>query len=336
MKISNEVKVGVLAIAAIVVLVLGFTFLKGSNVFSKPFTLYARFHELGSLEKSNDVKINGLSIGKVYNYRAADKEVNNIIVELHLTDSIAIPKNSVAFIDGSVLGSAYINVEPGTGNQYLVSGDSISTNITGSLIGNLQAQVAPTITRLNSTLDSLKLVIGGLNSIFDPNTKNNVRTLITNLTLSSGHLNGLLDLQSGALAQSLGNMNAITANLAKNNDAITSSIRNVEVTTSHLANTNIEGMVAAMNGTINELRSTIGKFNTNSGTLGLLMNDRKLYDQLNNNTTQLNKGLLSLEILLDDIRVHPKRYLNISVFGGKKAAEPITSPAAKDTFRAKN
>lgn len=335
MKISNEVKVGVLAIAAIVVLVLGFTFLKGANVFSKPFTLYARFHEIGALEKSNDVKINGLTIGKVYNYRAADKEVNNIIVELHLSDSIAIPKNSVAFIDGSVLGSAYINVTPGKANQHLVSGDSISTDVSGSLIGNLQAQVAPTITRLNSTLDSLKLVIGGLNSIFDPNTKNNLRSIIANLMLTSGQLNGLLNLQSGALAQSLGNMNAITSNLAKNSDAITSSIRNVEVTTSRLANANIEGMVSAMQATIQGLQGTINRFNTNSGTLGLLMNDRKLYDDLNRSSNQLNKGLLSLEILLDDIRVHPKRYLNISVFGGKKGAEPITSPAAKDTVQVK-
>ncbi len=335
MKISNEVKVGLLAIAAIVVLALGFTFLKGSNVFSKPFTLYARFANIGSLEKSNDVKINGLTVGKVYTYKAADKEVNNIIVELHINDGIEIPDSSIAFIDGAVLGSAYINIQKRKVGGYLKSGDSISTKLEMSLISGLQAQVAPTITRLNETFDSLKLVIGGLNSIFDPNTKNNLRGLITNLTLSSSQLNGLLNLQSGALAQSLGNMNAITGNLAKNNEAITSSIRNVEVATSKLANANIEGMVSAMNGTINELRGTIGKFNNNSGTLGLLMNDRKLYDQLNSNTTQLKSGLLSLEILLDDIRVHPKRYLNISVFGGKKAGEPITSPALKDSVRVK-
>lgn len=335
MKISNEVKVGILAIAAIVVLVLGFTFLKGANAFSKPFTLYARFPNIGSLEKSNDVKINGLTVGKVYTYKAADKEVNNILVELHINDGIDIPDSSIAFIDGSVLGAAYINIQKRKVGGYLKSGDSISTKLEMSLISGLQAQVAPTITRLNETFDSLKLVIGGLNSLFDPSTKSNLRGLISNLTSSSMQLNGLLNQQSGALAQSLGNMNAITANLAKNNDAITSSIRNVEVTTSRLANTNIEGMVSAMRSTIDSLRGTIGRFNSSNGTLGLLMNDRKLYDQLNGNTAQLNKGLLSLEILLDDIRVHPKRYLNISVFGGKKAAEPITSPAAKDTIRVK-
>lgn len=336
MKITNEVKVGLLAIAAIIVLVLGFNFLKGATVFSKPFTVYARFPELGTLEKSNQVKINGLSIGTVYNYRPADAEVNSIIVELHLDKEIAIPKNSVAFIDGSILGSAYINIEKGAQKDYLVTGDTINTRLDTSLLSGLQKQVAPTMVRLNETFDSLKVTIGALNSIFDPNTKNNLRELITNLTLSSAQLSTLLNAQSGALAQTLGNMNAVTGNLSKNNDAITASIRNVEVTTSRLANANIEGMVSALQGTVNELRGTISKFNTNSGTLGLLMNDRVLYDRLEGNSARLNQGLLSLEILLDDIRLHPKRYLNISVFGGKKAAEPITSPAAKDTTRVRN
>lgn len=331
MKIKNEVKVGLLAIAAIIVLVLGFNFLKGASVFSKPFTLYARFKELGTLEKSNQVKINGLNVGTVYTYHPADAEVNSILVELHIDKGISIPKSSVAFIDGSILGSAYINIEKGMTREYYKSGDTISTRLDTSLLSGLQKQVAPTMTRLNETFDSLKVTIGGLNSIFDPNTKNNLRSLITNLTLSSAELTQLLNAQSGALAQTLGNMNAVTGNLAKNNDAISSSIRNVEVTTSRLANANIEGMVSALQGTIGELRSTVSKFNTNTGTLGALMNDRSLYDKLNGNTQRLNQGLLSLEILLDDIRLHPKRYLNFSVFGGKKGAEPITSPAAKDT-----
>jgi phospholipid/cholesterol/gamma-HCH transport system substrate-binding protein len=126
-------------------------------------------------------------------------------------------------------------------------------------------------------------------------------------------------------------MNAITSNLAHNNDAITSSIRNVEVTTSRLANADIEGMVNAMQSTINELKGTIGKFNNNNGTLGLLMNDRQLYDKLNGMSNRLNQTALSAEILFDDMRLHPKRYVNISVFGNKNAGEPITSPARKDT-----
>lgn len=332
MKISNEVKVGVLAIAAILILIIGFNFLKGQSVFSKPFVLYARFPNIGALEKSNQVKINGLDVGTVGNFVPADREVNSIIVELQIDKSISIPKNSIALIDGSVLGAAYINIEKGPAAGYLQSGDTISTRADMSLLSDLKAQVAPTLTRLNETFDSLKIVLGGLASIFDPGTKNNVRDLITNLTVSSAEMAQLLDVQSGALAKTMTNMNSITGNLARNNDVINSSLRNVEVTTSRLANANIEGVVSALQSTIGELRATVTRLNSSTGTLGLMMNDRQLYDRLGDVSSRLDKVALSAEILFDDIRIHPKRYVNFSVFGGRKGAEPITSPAPKDTI----
>jgi phospholipid/cholesterol/gamma-HCH transport system substrate-binding protein len=331
MKLSNETKVGLLAIVAIVVLVFGFSFLKGKNIFSKPPTLYAKFANIGSLEKSNTVKINGLSVGTVYNLVPGDAEVNNIVVEIHLTREVRIPDNSIAFIDGSVLGAAFINIEKGNTNGFLKSGDTISTRLDKGLIGNIQSQLAPTITRVNETLDSLKRTIGALNTVFDPSTKNNLRSVIANLSVGSGELSKLLNAQTGVLAQTLGNMNAITGNLAKNNDAINSSIRNIEVTTSKLANANIEGTVAALQSTIQELKTTIGSLTKNNGSLGALINDRSLYDKLNNTAARLNSTALSAEILLDDIRMHPKRYVNISVFGGKTKGTPLTSPSAKDS-----
>lgn len=332
MKISNEVKVGLLAVAAIVILIIGFNFLKGRSVFSKPFILYARFPDIGTLEKSNQVRINGLTVGAVREFKPADREVNNIIVELQVDKEILIPRNSVALIDGAMLGSAFINIHSGDVKTYLQSGDTITTRLDMSLLSDLKAQVAPTLTRLNETFDSLKLTIGGLNSIFDPNTKNNLRDLIANLTITSAELAQLLDVQRGAMAQTFGNMSAITGNLARNSDVINSSFRNVEVATSRLANANIEGVVSALQSTVGELRTTVSRFNTNDGTLGLLMNDRQLYNKLNDVSGRLDKVALSAEILFDDIRVHPKRYVNISVFGGKKGAEPLTSPAPKDTI----
>lgn len=335
MKLSNETKVGVLAIVSIVVLILGFNFLKGKSLFHKTPTLFAEFDNIGSLEKSNRVKINGLAIGTVYTMVPKDKEVNKIIVELHLDEGIKIPKNSVAFIDGPLVGGAFINITTGNSPTYFANNDTITTKLDKSLISDLKAQLTPTITRVNETLDSLKITIGSMNEVFDPNTKNNLRTLITNLTLSAGNLQQMLNAQTGMLAHSLANINSITENLAKNNDAISSSIRNVEVTTSKLANTNIQGTVAALQATINELKTTISSFNTNKGTLGLLMNDRVLYDRLDNMTQRLNSTALSAEILLDDVRVHPKRYVNISVFGSKNKGEPLTSPSPKDTLPAR-
>ena len=336
MKISNEAKVGILAVVAILVLVLGFNFLKGKSLFSKTPTIYAVFANLGGLEKSNQVKINGLAVGAVYNFAPKDKEVSSIIVEIHLTRDINIPRNSIAFIDASLVGASYITIEKGEANSYLQSGDTISTKIEGGIIGDLKTQLTPTLTRINETLDSLRRAISGIGAIFDPSTNTNVQTLIARMAISSAHLQELLNSQTGALAKSLNSLNSVTGNLAKNNEVISSSLRNVEVTTTKLANAPIEETLQDLQSTVNEfkstateLKNTITQLNSKNGSLGLLMNDRKLYDQF-------SKVALSAEILFDDIRLHPKRYVNISVFGGKPKGDAITSPAVKDTVPGRN
>lgn len=337
MKLSNETKVGILAIAAILALILGFNFLKGQRVFSKPYVLYAKFSDIGALEPSNQVKINGLSIGNVHQFKPADKEVNSIIVEIHLTNKdVSIPRNSVAIIDGSILGAAYININKGDAHVYYKSGDTLSTRIDPTLMSDLKAQLAPTIIRLNETFDSLKVTIGMLNSIFDPATKNNLRTMVANLNASSAQLAMLLNAQTGVIARSFENVDAVTGNLARNNEVINRSLRNVETATGNLANADIQGAVNELKSTITQLQSTVARINSNEGTLGLLMNDRALYDRFTSIANRINSTALSAEILFDDIRVHPKRYLNISVFGGGNKGEPLTSPAAKDTTPVKH
>ncbi|RYY98640.1 MAG: MCE family protein [Chitinophagaceae bacterium] len=335
MKISNEAKVGILAISAILVLVLGFNFLKGKKIFGKSPVLYAEFTNLGGLQKSNPVKINGLDIGTAYDFRPKDKAVSSVIVEIHLTRDVAIPADSKAFIEGNPLGTSSIVITKGASPSFLELGDTIRTIPTGGLLADLKTQVAPTMQRINMTLDTLTRAISSVNSIFDPATNRNLQAMIANLAVSSAGLQRILNDQTGALAMSLHNMNAVTGNLARNNEAITHTIRNVETTTSNLANAHIKEAVGALENTINELKGAAGGLRTSmeklqnpNGTLGALMNDRKLYDQL-------NRVALGLEILLDDVRIHPKRYVNISVFGGKGKTDPLTSPAAKDTTAVK-
>lgn len=332
---SNEAKVGLLAIVAIVILVIGFNFLKGKKLFSKDPTIYAVFKNLGSLDKSNAVKINGMPVGTVYNYGPIDKKVSSIVVEIHMTKDVLIPRDSKAFIDGSPLGASYITISKGTNNVYLKSGDTLATDLSAGFLSDLKTQVAPTMTRINETLDTLKMTIGSINSIFNPSTNRNLQTMIAHMNISAANLQELLNPQAGALAVTLNNMNSVTGNLAKNNDAVTRSIHNVEVTTSSLASARIKETIASLEATINDLKgattgfkTTVDRINSPNGTLGALVNDRKLYDQL-------NKAALGLEILLDDVRIHPKRYVNISVFGGKTKTDALTSPAAKDTIASK-
>jgi phospholipid/cholesterol/gamma-HCH transport system substrate-binding protein len=329
MKINNETKVGILAVVAIFLLVLGFNFLKGKSIFKKQPTLYAVFNNLGGLEKSNIVKINGLAVGTVYNLTPTNKQVDSILVEIHLNRDLDIPDNSVAFIDASLVGSSYIAIEKGDSRTFLQYGDTVGTRLEGGLIADLKTQLTPTITRVNQTVDSLKSVLTNVNSLFNPTTNAHLRATIEHLAVSTAYLQKMLNTENGMIAQTVGNLNSVTGNLARNNDGIAQSIRNVEITTGNLANARIQQTMAALEGTITEMKGTITKLdqnlNSNKGTLGRLMNDQKLYDQM-------NRSALSLEILLDDFRVHPKRYVNISVFGGKGKPEALTSPAIKDTI----
>lgn len=324
MKISNETKVGVLTIVALVLLILGFNFLKGNNVFEKSKKLYAVFNEVGSLEKSNDVKIKGNSIGKVFDKEFTDKNASGIVVSLNLTTDINIPSNSIAYISSPLTGSPYINIHLGDATTFLKSGDTLETKLTGGLLGDLTSQVSPTLEKARTAIDSLTTVLGSVNRLFDPSTKNNIQGIIGNLLVSSASLEKLLNAETGLLAKAIINLNDVTGNLKTNNDTINSILHNVNSTTQQLANLNLQKTLDSVQMTVNQLSEVMYKINHNNGTLGLLMNDRKLYDNLRNTA-------LGLEILVDDIKVHPKRYVNISVFGKKDKGDYLTSPGKKDT-----
>lgn len=324
MKINNETKVGILAIVALVLLIVGFNFLKGKNIFNKEKHLYAVFADLGSLRKSNEVKMKGLPVGTVYDYTEIDKNLSGIIVTITMKRDVNIPKDSRATIESELLGSAYLNVAQGTSTEYLKDGDTLVTDRTPSFLGDVKAQITPTLTRVRDALDSLKLVLGNLNTVFDKETKGNIGDVVRNLKQTTSSLNKLLDAETGALAATLNNANSISGNLKKNNDSITAAISSFKRAADKFSSLEVQPTVDSLQATILEFKTVLNKFNTNEGTLGLLMKDRGLYDQM-------NKLLLGLEILFDDIRVNPKRYTGNIIFNRRDRSGPLTSPAPKDT-----
>jgi len=325
MKISNETKVGILTIVALTLLIVGFNFLKGKNVFNKEKHLYAVFSDLGSLRKSNEVKMKGLPVGVIYEYTEIDKNLSGIIVTITMKRDVNIPKDSKATIESELLGNTYMNVAQGQSTEFLKDGDTIVTDRASSFLGDVKAQITPTLTSVRSAIDSLKIVLGGLNRLFDKDTKGNVSDIIRNLKQTTSSLNKLLDAESGALAATLNNANSITGNLKKNNDSITATISSIKKAADKFSGLEVQPTIDTLQATIGELKNVLSKFNTNEGTLGLLMKDRKLYDQL-------NSLLLGVEILFDDIRVNPKRYTGSVIFNRKDKTGPLTSPAKKDSI----
>jgi len=323
MKISNETKVGILAIVAITMLILGFNFLKGKNIFSNRKKLYAIFADLGSLEKSNEVKINGLPVGVIYDYKEMDKNMSGILVTINLTRDVNIPKNSVGSIGSSLFGSSYIEIKKGSDNVYLKDGDTLQTETFSSLMSDVKAQINPTLGKLREAIDSLKLVLGEINNFFKRDEKN-ISDIVANVKLATLTLNRLINSQSGPIAATLSNASSVSENLKKNNDSITAAISGIRRVTEKFSSIEVQPTIDSLANAIAELKSTIARFNNNNGTLGLLMNDRKLYDKIND-------AALSVEILFDDLRANPKRYVNISVFGRKDKTGPLNSPSIKDT-----
>jgi phospholipid/cholesterol/gamma-HCH transport system substrate-binding protein len=332
MKISNETKVGALTVIAVTLLVLGFNFLKGKNVFSRGNVIYAQYPDAKGLMVSNPVYINGFQVGTVSAIENADKTLKAINVTIKLKDEYLIPSNSIASIIKDPLGTPSIEIALGNSTTYLKSGDKITPSETSGILGEVANRLLPVADQLKITTHTLDSVLRNLNSIFDENTKGNVRDVVgnlnkttANLSLTSALLQKLLAEQSNAIGQTVGNLNSFTKNLADNNGKLSNAMGNLEKTTENLSNADIDGSVEKLKTSIDKLNGLLDKVDSKDGSLGLLMNDKSLYNNLVNT-------LRSANILVDDLRAHPKRYVSISVFGKKDKGEMLTAPLDTSNF----
>lgn len=326
MKISNETKIGALAAVSIAVLILGFNYLKGKKLFEKSTKIYSVFGKVDGLAVSNPVTINGYPIGKVASMHEKDKNLSGIVVAIELTKDINIPKNSLVFVNKELLGSPTLVIRLGNDPTYLQNGDTLQSTYKPDVFENVQASINPAINNLNSAIQSLEVLIANVNTMFDPRTKGNFQSVIANLAASSASLRDMMNKQTGIMAQTLGNLNTFTGNLNKNNESLNRTVSNLETATSKIAAANIEQVITSLQATANNLKDVTTKINSNQGSLGLLLNDKKLYTNLENSTRSLN-------ILLDDLRVNPKRYVNISLIGRKNKGGYLEAPLIDTTKR---
>lgn len=333
MKISNETKVGALTAVAITLLILGFNFLKGKTLFKTGNFIYAKYSDSKGIMVSNGVFVNGYQIGSVYDIENADPNLKSIVIAIKLKDNFNIPTNSVASIKENPLGNASIAISLGDATTYVKPGDTILTAANAGLLGEVMSKLGPVGDQIRTTVSSLDSVLKNINTIFDPTTKNNLQEVIANinkttasLAVSSVAIQAMLNEQSGSIAASMNNMNSFTKNLSDNNDKVTRMLTNVEKTTDNLSKADINGTVAQLKSSIETLNNILAKASSTDGTLGKFLNDKTLYDNLSNTVRSAN-------ILMDDLRMHPKRYVNISVFGKKDKTGPLMAPL--DSTKAK-
>lgn len=311
MKINNETRIGILAVVSLGILIWGFNYLKGKNLLNKSNRLYAVFSTVSGLANSSPVLINGLQIGTVEAMVEKNANLDSIIVTINLDKEINIPANSVALINRDLLGGSSLGILMGSSTTFLKNGDHVNTKMTPALLDDLKSTLSPAISSINSTLMSLDSLIKVMGAIVDPGMKNNIQQIVGNLAGSSASLQSMLNTETGMLAKTIGNVNGITENFARQNEIINKTFSNLETATAKLAKLNLDSAMQNLNSSVSRLNSIIVKADSKEGSLGLLLNDKALYDNLENTTRSLN-------ILLDDLRVHPKRYVSISVFGKKE------------------
>ncbi len=335
MKINNETKIGVMAVVGVTLLVLGFNFLKGKSFFKKEKYIYAVYQDVQGLVKSNPVVINGLQVGRVENIDGG-KDLKRIVVTVNLTKDINIPSNSLAVINPNLLGSPSLEIQLGNASNYLKNGDTLLTTLSGGAFDEALKLINPVLYEVRNAVKSLDSVLHVVTGVFDPATKNNIKGIVLNLNtttallaVSASSLQKLLNVQNGALASSLNNVNSFTANLKSNNEKLNSILENAQKASAKFADIDLKKTLDTLNVAVENFKEGSEKINSKDGSLGLLLNDKQLYNNLKSTADKVN-------ILLDDIRVHPKRYVNISIFAKKDKGNYLTAPLIDDTLKVDN
>lgn len=316
MKISNETKIGALTAIAITLLILGFNFLKGKNLLEKKATIYIAFEKVNGLNMADMIKINGLKVGGVEDMQETDANLSGIVVAFHLTRAINIPNDSYAQVVTNPLGSSFIELIMGKSTNFVQDGDTLKSVQTKGLVQDLQDKLEPTIENLNKTLASLEETVKRVGNVFDEEAKQNIGKTLKELALATDQINSMLAPGKGSIAKSVDNIAGISGNLKNNNDSITMIIGNFTKLSRDISNAEIGNTIQQLETASLSLNQILNGIKEGKGSLGKLTKDETLYNNLTSTSNSLN-------ILLQDLRLHPKRYVQVSVFGKKDKTPPL-------------
>ena len=327
MKISRELRVGAFGIVTLTLFIIGINFIKGKDLFHKSRTFYAVYNSTSGIQDAAPVSINGLNIGKVTDIGFVNKSSSKILLELTIYDPIFIPANSEARIFSlDLLGTKNVEIILGNSSAPAQDGDTLLSSTQMSLSEEVNKQVAPIKEKAENLLSSLDTMVTVLQSVFNSETRKSInasfisiQSTLSNLESTSYNLDTLVYGQRKRLERILFNIESITTNFRKNDDKISNVISNFSMISDTLARANIAGTLANLNNTLTNVAQISEKIDKGEGSLGLLINDQKLYNNLNNSAAQLNA-------LIEDMKINPYRYVNFSVFPPSKKRMEYSEP----------
>ncbi|MGB5170632.1 MlaD family protein [Eudoraea sp.] len=316
LKLSREIKTGIIVVGGILLFILGFSFLKSTPLFNNSKTFYAIYDHVGGLQPGTQVSINGLNVGNVNNI-AFKGNSGVLVVTFSVDSSFEFSRNSLAELyDTGIIGGKGIQILPVfDGAPLAVSGDTLTSGIKPGITDLVQKKLAPLQTKIEGAVSNADSLFINVNDILDEETKENLRVSIQGLRItvnsfekSAALFNEILESNKGKLDSSITNINTITSNFSNLSDS--------------LAQAGLAGTVRSLKATMENMQQLLAKIEQGEGSIGKLVNNDELY----NNLTDASK---ELDLLLQDMRLNPKRYVNVSVFGKKQKSyeNPEGDPA---------
>ncbi len=316
MNISREVKTGLLAVVAIALLIFGYSFLKGNNLLNNDRTYYAIYDNVEGLSPGSSVTINGLVVGKVLSIDFADTK-GDLLVTFNVQNDFEFSINSKAQIyGGGLIGGKNLSIKPEYDRgEVAKSGDTLEGTIDEGIFELVNERLTPLQAKVESVINSTDSVLTGVSNVLDEPTRKNLRETIADISQTavyfkeaSKNLNELLADNDQKLSRTFTNLDKMSSNFSKVSDS--------------LSRVNINEMVGKMEQVLADLESISGKIEQGEGSLGQLINDPDMYNNLERATKQM-------EELMQDIKLNPKRYVHFSVFGKKPG--PYEEP--KDSLK---
>lgn len=293
-KISREVKIGIAFILAIVILYFGISFLKGINIFKPTNSYIVVFDDVTGLTQATPVTLNGLQVGLLYSMELDPNNPKRVIANLNLNKGVKIPKGSEVVVDVSLLGSATIILKlDAESQQMLASTDTIVGKRNKGLL-DAGSSLMPQVEKMLPKVDSILVGLQALANNPDiTHTLGNVNKITTDLSKSTGQLNQML------------------ANLNKDVPVITNNLaaasQDFAATSAKIKSMDLDATYKSIDSTLKNIEHLSSKLSSNDNSVGLLLNDRQLYDSI-------NSTLNNASLLLKDVRENPQRYINVKVF----------------------
>ena len=304
MRISKEIKAAFFVLSTILLFIFGFNYLKGSSILDKQKTIYAVYDEVDGLLVGANVMINGLSIGNVTELDFLPNSTK-ILVTLKVKDKLNFSSKSTASIyETGVLGGLAISIEPVFERESIVkTGDTLMSSVRPGLTELINRQIEPLSRQLQSTITSVDSIFSGASNVLNRQTQEEIKESISVLTSAINSINNT----SVIIEETLTSKNTQINNTIDNIEKISSNLSNVS---DELNSFGLSSLLSNLEVSVDGISSIVDKLNSDNSTLGKLINEDEVYNNL-------NSSIESLNILINDIKANPKKYVHFSVFGRK-------------------